>query len=60
MPKDPKEYIKHIEDEYSYLISVSKNLTFEDFLNDETHLESIMLLFGMLSKIKSRTFIHKF
>lgn len=36
MSKEPKEYIRHIQEECSYLISVSKNLLFEDFLNDET------------------------
>jgi uncharacterized protein with HEPN domain len=36
MSKDPKEYLKHIQDECSYIISVSQNLSFEDFLDDET------------------------
>lgn len=36
MSKEPKEYIRHIQDECSYIISVSKTLGFEDFLNDET------------------------
>lgn len=36
MSKDPKEYLKHIQDECSYIISVSENLSFEDFLEDET------------------------
>lgn len=36
MSKDPKEYLKHIQDECSYIISVSENLSFEDFLKDET------------------------
>lgn len=36
MSKEPKEYIRHIHDECSYLISVSKNLLFEDFMEDET------------------------
>jgi uncharacterized protein with HEPN domain len=36
MSKDPKEYIKHIYDECSYIISVTENLVFEDFLDDET------------------------
>jgi uncharacterized protein with HEPN domain len=36
MSKDPKEYLKHIQDECSYVISVSKNLSFEDYLADET------------------------
>ena len=36
MSKDPIEYIRHIHDECLYLISVSTDLKFEDFLNDET------------------------
>jgi uncharacterized protein with HEPN domain len=36
MSKDPKEYIKHIYDECCYLISVSENLFFDDFIKDET------------------------
>lgn len=36
MSKDSKEYLKHIKDECSYIISVSENLLFEDFLKDET------------------------
>jgi uncharacterized protein with HEPN domain len=36
MSKDAKEYLRHIQDECSYLISVSKTLDFEDLTNDET------------------------
>ncbi len=36
MSKEPKEYLKHIQDECSYIISVSGNLSFDDFLEDET------------------------
>jgi uncharacterized protein with HEPN domain len=37
MPKDPVEYLKHIRDECSYLISVSgEGLVKSDFLKDET------------------------
>ena len=36
MSKDPKEFLRHILDECSYIISVSENLSFEDFLEDET------------------------
>ncbi|MBU3682383.1 MAG: DUF86 domain-containing protein [Flavobacterium sp.] len=36
MSKDPKEYLRHIQDECSYLILVTKNLSFEDFMADET------------------------
>ena len=36
MSKDPKEFLKHIKDECSYLIAVSHNLEFNVFLEDET------------------------
>jgi uncharacterized protein with HEPN domain len=36
MSKEPKEYLRHIIDECFYIISVSENLLFEDFMEDET------------------------
>lgn len=36
MSKNPVEYLKHIQDECAYIISVSKNLLFDDFVKDET------------------------
>lgn len=36
MSKDPKEFLRHILDECSYILSISENLSFEDFLEDET------------------------
>lgn len=36
MSKDPTEFLKHILDECSYILSVSENLSFENFLEDET------------------------
>lgn len=36
MSKNPKEFLRHILDECSYILSVSENLSFEDFLEDET------------------------
>lgn len=36
MSKEPKEYLRHIHDECLYITSVSENLLFEDFLEDET------------------------
>ena len=37
MPKEPIEYLKHIRDECSYILSVSgKGLSKNDFLSDET------------------------
>jgi uncharacterized protein with HEPN domain len=36
MSKEPKEFLRHINDECLYIISVSENLKYEDFLSDET------------------------
>ena len=36
MSKEPKEYLRHIKDECSYLISVSENLDFDNFSENET------------------------
>lgn len=36
MPKDYKEYLKHINDECIYINSAMTNLTFEVFIEDET------------------------
>ena len=36
MSKDPKEFLRHILDECSYILSVSENLEFNDLLEDET------------------------
>ena len=36
MSKFPEEYLSHILDECSYILSVSDNLLFEDFVEDET------------------------
>lgn len=36
MSKEPIEYIRHIHDECSYILSVSKNLSKDEFLNNET------------------------
>ena len=36
MSKEPIEFLKHIADECSYLLSQKENLTKEDFLDDET------------------------
>ena len=36
MSKEPKDYLRHIQDECVYLISVSENLIYEDFLGNET------------------------
>jgi len=36
MFKEPKEYLRHIHDECLYIISVSEDLLFEDFMEDET------------------------
>lgn len=36
MFKEPVELLKHIEDECEYLLSVNKDLSKDDFLDDET------------------------
>lgn len=36
MLKDPKEFLKHIQDESFYIISVTRGLNFDAFLEDET------------------------
>jgi uncharacterized protein with HEPN domain len=36
MSKEPKEYLRHILDECTYIISVSSDLEYDVFLNDET------------------------
>ena len=36
MSKEPIEFLKHIIDECSYIISVSNNLSKDEFLDDET------------------------
>ena len=36
MSKEPLEFLKHIADECSYLLSVSMDLSKDEFLGDET------------------------
>jgi uncharacterized protein with HEPN domain len=36
MSKEPIEFLKHIAEECEYLISVNKNLSKDEFLEDET------------------------
>lgn len=36
MSKEPIEFLRHIADECTYLLSVSSNLSKEHFLDDET------------------------
>ena len=36
MSKDPKEYLRHINDECVYLISIGENLLYDKFIEDET------------------------
>ena len=35
MSKEPKEYLRHINDECQFILSVSKDLSEENFLKDE-------------------------
>jgi len=65
MSKEPLEYLKHIRDECSYLLSVTGNaLSKDEFTQNETlkravvrSLEIITQLSGMLLRTKSRNFI---
>jgi uncharacterized protein with HEPN domain len=36
MSKDPKEFLKHINDECAFIVSISEGLTYDDLLSDET------------------------
>ena len=36
MSKEPKEFLRHIKDECTYLISVCNHLEYDTFLRDET------------------------
>ncbi len=36
MSKEPIQFLKHIADECNYLLSISENLTKDNFLDDET------------------------
>ena len=36
MSKEPKEYLRHIQDECTYIISVTENLALDEFMADET------------------------
>jgi uncharacterized protein with HEPN domain len=36
MSKEPKEYLRHIQDECLYIISVSQELKYDDFIANET------------------------
>lgn len=36
MSKEPTLYLRHIYDECSYILSVSENLLFSDFIQNET------------------------
>ena len=36
MSKEPIEFLKHFADECTYLLSINKDMSKEDFLGDET------------------------
>ena len=36
MSKEPKEYLRHIQDECLFIISVSQELKYDDFIANET------------------------
>jgi uncharacterized protein with HEPN domain len=50
MSKDPKEFLKHIQDECSYLIAVSHNLEYNVFLEDETLKRAIVRSFEIIGE----------
>jgi uncharacterized protein with HEPN domain len=44
MSKEPIEFLQHIADECSYLLSVSKELSKNSFLDDETLKRAVIQL----------------
>lgn len=50
MSKEPLAYIKHIADECAYIISVSSNLSKDNFLNDETLKRAIVRSLGVIGE----------
>ncbi len=50
MSKDPKVYLKHIQDECSFIISVSENLLLNDFLKDETLKRAVVRSLGIIGE----------
>ncbi|MGY6521448.1 MAG: HepT-like ribonuclease domain-containing protein [Mongoliitalea sp.] len=50
MSKDPKEFLRHIHDECLYIISVSENLLFEDFIEDETLKRAVVRSLGIIGE----------
>ena len=44
MSKEPIEFLKHIADECTYLLSVSKELSKNSFLDDETLKRAVIQL----------------
>lgn len=42
MSEDPIELLKHIVDECSYILSVSNNLSKDNFLDDETLKQAVI------------------
>ena len=54
MSKEPKEYLRHIQDECRYIISVSKELQYEDFLEDETLKRAVVRSLEIIGEAVSR------
>ncbi len=50
MHKEPKEYLRHILDECSYIVSVSENLLLKDFLEDETLKRAVVRSLGIIGE----------
>ena len=58
MSKEPKEYLRHIHDECLYIISVSENLLFEDFMEDETLKRAVVRSLEIIGEATNRL-LHK-
>lgn len=54
MSKEPIEYIKHIADECSYILSVSNGLSEEFFQNDETLKRAIVRSLEIIGEATKR------
>lgn len=54
MSKEPIEFLKHIADECTYLLSVNKGLSKEDFLDDETLKRAVVRSLEIMAKPRKK------
>lgn len=54
MSKDVNEYLRHIQDECDYLISVIVNISLDDFLEDETLKRATVRSLELLTKLQRK------